>query len=518
MFVRHRTANRTGPGGHLVGMAFRDEGFFHALQQEPENDDLRLVYADFLEDRGDDESLARGEFIRVQVEWAALPPTAKGAAERAAQLTTRQNELLTQWQRVWLGDWAEVLASWTFRRGFVEAVQADASVFLDCAADWFAEWPPLNVAKLTRAGHLLPELAASPWLAHLRGLDLSNNGIDSAGLAHLTASRFLCLLQALDLSDNPIGPAGAGLLATAWSADELSELHLARCGLWHEGLLALIGSRSGHPLRLRRLDLSDNGLYRLALVRLVDSPGMRRLESLDLSGNPLGNNGASVLADSSNASELVDLGLSGTGAGDREVIALATSRHLRKLRSLDLRFHSCGRQLDRAGVDRGGIGELARSPLLGQLRRLLLGRLGPTRPSNGWTYQVLSILQPPRARQVVRDYWMVNVLRQSPYLFPSQLVECDLEELWWLGDTRNRERTPSLPPWAVFTLEQYPELLDRLSKAQAAVLRLRCSLEEEPRTLKEIAERLGLTREQVKQVEFEALRKLRELWDSMPRE
>jgi hypothetical protein len=29
---------------------------------------------------------------------------------------------------------------------------------------------------------------------------------------------------------------------------------------------------------------------------------------------------------------------------------------------------------------------------------------------------------------------------------PSQLVECDLEELWWLGDIRNRERVPD--PWS----------------------------------------------------------------------
>src|SRR5262249_14294721 len=150
----------------------------------------------------------------------------------------------------------------------VEAVQADASDFLDHAEGWFAEWPTLAVAKLTEAGDFLPELAASPWLAHLRGLDLSNNDIDACALAHLTASRFVCLLQALDLSDNPIGPRGAALLAGARSLEELTELHLARCGLWHEGLLALLGTPGRGQPHYRRLDLSGNGLIRLGLVRL----------------------------------------------------------------------------------------------------------------------------------------------------------------------------------------------------------------------------------------------------------
>jgi uncharacterized protein (TIGR02996 family) len=494
-------------------MPFHDEGFFHALQQNPEDNALRLVYSDFLEDRGDEASLAHAELIRVQVELAALSPLILGAAERAAELTARQNELIARWQRLWLGDWAEVLHGWTFRRGLVEAVAADASVFLDNAAEWFAEWPTLAVAKLTRAAGHLPELAASPWLAHLRGLDLSNNGIDSAALAYLTGSRFICLLQALDLSDNPIGPRGAALLVTARSADELCELHLARCGLWHEGLLTLLGNRADQPMRLRRLDLSGNELYRLSLVRLADSPLMENLESLDLSGNPLGDNGASVLADSPNAGGLVDLGLCGTGTGDVEVAALAGSRNLSKLRSLDLRCHHCGYYRDRNGRDMGGIAELARSPLLGQVRRLLLGN---TTASNGWPAQVLSGLRVPLPLGSERPAWVVGVLRQSRYLVPSQLLECDLEDLWWLGDTQNRERRPSNYYQVVDCLHEFPELLDEMDLSEAAVLRMRYGLNEEPRTLREISEHLCLPREGVQQIESDALGKLWRLRRQLP--
>jgi RNA polymerase primary sigma factor len=55
------------------------------------------------------------------------------------------------------------------------------------------------------------------------------------------------------------------------------------------------------------------------------------------------------------------------------------------------------------------------------------------------------------------------------------------------------------------------ELLDKLDKREATVLRMRFGLDDEqPRTLKEIGERLGLTRERVRQIEREALEKLRE--------
>jgi RNA polymerase primary sigma factor len=61
-------------------------------------------------------------------------------------------------------------------------------------------------------------------------------------------------------------------------------------------------------------------------------------------------------------------------------------------------------------------------------------------------------------------------------------------------------------------LRQVLALVDKMDKREAAVLRLRYGLTgEDPLTLKDIGDRLNLTRERVRQIEVEALRKLYEV-------
>ena len=74
-----------------------------------------------------------------------------------------------------------------------------------------------------------------------------------------------------------------------------------------------------------------------------------------------------------------------------------------------------------------------------------------------------------------------------------------------------RVKTPETQLIETDDVAQVLVLLERMGEREATVLRLRFGLDgEEPKTLKEIGERLGLTRERVRQIEREALGNLRE--------
>ena len=72
-----------------------------------------------------------------------------------------------------------------------------------------------------------------------------------------------------------------------------------------------------------------------------------------------------------------------------------------------------------------------------------------------------------------------------------------------------------LPPDEVMvendSLRQVMELLKTMDEREARVLKMRFGLEgHEPQTLKEIGLQMGLTRERVRQIETEALKKMAE--------
>ncbi len=75
----------------------------------------------------------------------------------------------------------------------------------------------------------------------------------------------------------------------------------------------------------------------------------------------------------------------------------------------------------------------------------------------------------------------------------------------------SRSKSPDMEMVETDDLKHVLILLDKMDKREATVLRMRFGLnDEEPKTLKEIGECLGLTRERVRQIESEALAKLSE--------
>src|SRR2546421_2340710 len=95
----------------------------------------------------------------------------------------------------------------------------------------------------------------------------------------------------------------------------------------------------------------------------------------------------------------------------------------------------------------------------------------------------------------------------SPTQFGSPDGEMTINEL--VADTHNPG--PDIQVRDLDELRRLGELLDQIDEREAKILKLRYGLDgEDPMTLKEIGERIGLTRERVRQIEHETLRKLRD--------
>src|SRR5438270_10047207 len=96
-----------------------DDAFLRAIIENPDDDGPRLLYADWLDERGD----PRGEFIRVQCALAGMDEY----DPRRWDLMTRERELLAIHQQEWLDPLPDDLPYWKFRRGFLDWVEVDGN-------------------------------------------------------------------------------------------------------------------------------------------------------------------------------------------------------------------------------------------------------------------------------------------------------------------------------------------------------------------------------------------------------
>jgi RNA polymerase primary sigma factor len=107
----------------------------------------------------------------------------------------------------------------------------------------------------------------------------------------------------------------------------------------------------------------------------------------------------------------------------------------------------------------------------------------------------------------------LNIIKKAIRVYNSA-PQTDQAETGWSLDEMLMDGNIKMPDTEMVEADDVHhvlDLLERMDKREAAVLRMRFGLDGEPeKTLKEIGECLGLTRERVRQIESEALAKLSE--------
>lgn len=246
-------------------------GFLAEIAASPDDDLPRLVYADWLEERGD----PRGEFIRVQCELARHPDD--------PHLCARETELLASHRKEWLREIREAKPTYVeFRRGFIHSLAFFGDRFARCASQIFAAAPLIQALTLQRCRKECPELELIPKQTFIRDLKLIRSQVGPVGARRLSQCVGL-RLTSLTVDSGSLGLQAIGLLSRAAHFKEVESLDFSRNGIGDEDLEVL--ADVWQPTRLRTLNLSQNYVSDRGLGTLVSTPALSRLRELDLYDN-----------------------------------------------------------------------------------------------------------------------------------------------------------------------------------------------------------------------------------------
>jgi len=263
-----------------------------AICSDPDDDTIRLIYADWLDDNG---RLTRADFIRAQIEYAQAQPGdplyryslwRNKAHEHTTSVTLRAS--LPDFPGIEFGN---------FSRGFADDIHVeDARALRASAPRVFGTFPvrSLRVRSLREPAIL----ADTPQLAFVRRLNLIYTRLTIDALRIILASPYLNNLTFLELDSN---------------------------ALPNDMIGALVEAAPNLPA-LRHLQLGGNRVTDNGAVRLAQSLPFSQLHTLDLSNNLLGSPGAIALARSPHLAALNRLVLAGCGPVSPETIQALKER------------------------------------------------------------------------------------------------------------------------------------------------------------------------------------------------
>ncbi len=379
------------------------EAFQEAIFQEPDDDAVRLIYADWLDENGEP---FWAEFIRVQCELATLTP----ASEDFVRLKEREEEMQMLLPDQELAPPLEHMVdeldlasgySHSYRRGFpstfylepyepdalteaelhqicerletvivqsaiqgleLEDFQAKQLEILfqhrvmkrvnDLTVQWWDEWVDEEDDSL--ADHAAV-VASATNLSRLRSLKLETMFTDDT-LQALTHSPHMKNLESFEFTPSDVTPEGFEIFATSPMAKRLRSLTCGYTRLSGEQLEAL--TTVVWP-QLYSLEMDWN-LTPEALQVLAKSQAFPNLVSLELRSNQMGLSEVEALCQNE-CWQLRSLDLSYCELRSRDARLLARSPLVEQLRSLSLSSNRIGSQ---------GLEALSKSPLLRELRQL----------------------------------------------------------------------------------------------------------------------------------------------------
>ena len=223
-----------------------EKALLEGIHRDPDDDTPRLVYADWLEEYGEEETWNRAHFIRCQVERAMLKPE----SPRWRELLRAEAPLRNRYGAAWWGRLPKLsdVAYLTFDRGFVPGAHVGARFNVGINLELLFQATPIQRLILHDTGQaFLEELLRSPLVTRLTHLELALYADGDDGVLAVASCPFLGRLRSLVLdtvrrtgTSFRIGDEGANALARSPHLAKLQHLRLYPHSISSRGRDALI--------------------------------------------------------------------------------------------------------------------------------------------------------------------------------------------------------------------------------------------------------------------------------------
>jgi uncharacterized protein (TIGR02996 family) len=335
-----------------------EKGLLAAIWDHPQKDALRLAYADWLQNTGQPASVARAEFIRLQIEQTITDED----HPRFREARTEANELLDRWGVTWRVAMPGVKKFWHWRRGFPQpddrGINLDGLLHMSPAELRVA---PSRGFSVMDAAERFDALLAWPMLDRLDTFYLRSGLPKGDWVSRALACRGLRNVCRVSLVDCPVTVGQLESLLSGWQHRRIMSLQLNGSKVGDEGFAMVLR----HPVTegLRELGVTGIGLTPAGARALAESQYHPPVPELKLGWNPLGDAGVAELVRWPGLVRIRVLNLNNAQVGDAGAAALAGCESLRHLRGLWLGQNRIGPR---------GAAALAASPHLKQLTRLYL--------------------------------------------------------------------------------------------------------------------------------------------------